>query len=107
MVAAGTDVDADLARSSAVKRSEDLVVHCHEAAEDPTRRIELEREPALGEVHLHARRAGIQGSPDIRFGFVDQISEEGIAGVPGYLLRRIQQAQGEAEITACLIGRCV
>src|SRR5271156_7137668 len=79
-----------LGRSEAVQ---DLVVQIDEAAEETARRVELEREPALGEINLDIGCAGFESSTDIGFGFVDEISEEGFPRVAGYLRCRIQEAQ--------------
>ena len=69
------------------------VVQGDELIEDAAARVQLQRQAALGEVHLHHVSAGLQTAADIGFRRVRQVIEEFLARVGGQAVRRVQQAQ--------------
>ena len=93
VIAAGADVDADLAALVGGEAVEDLVVEGDEAAQEVGGGIELEGEAGFGEVDLNGGCAGVERAADVGFGFVDQVGEEGFARVAGDLGCGIEEAE--------------
>jgi hypothetical protein len=56
-------------------------------------RVQLERQPALGEAQLHGGGTGVQALPDVGLGLVGQVGEERLPRVAVDPVGRVQQAQ--------------
>ena len=79
LVASGAAVNADPLLLFGRETTEDGVVQVEELAEQPARRVELQRQSRLREVDLHAVGAVFERSPDVGLGLVDEIGEELLA----------------------------
>jgi hypothetical protein len=64
-----------------------------ELVEYPAGRVELERQPALGEVQLHRVRTRVEAAADVRLRRVRQVLEEPLPRVAVDPVGRVQQAQ--------------
>ena len=73
---------------------EDAVVERHEVPEKPARRIELAREPALGEVDLDLVGAGVERRADVLLTLADEVVQERVPGVALDPVLRVQEAEG-------------
>ena len=70
------------------------IVQVDEPVQQLARWIDLDGEPPLREVDLHAVGALPQAVPDFRLVLAQEVFDELLAGVPGDLLGRVHQAQG-------------
>ena len=71
MIAAGADVDTDLAALVGGEAVEDLVVESDEVAQEVGGGVEFEGEAGFGEVDLNGGCDGVERAADVGFGFVD------------------------------------
>lgn len=71
MIAAGADVNADLAALVRSEAVEDLIVECDEVAQEVGGGVEFEREAGFSEVDLNGGCAGVERAANVGFGFVD------------------------------------
>src|SRR5213082_1285370 len=104
LVPAGTGMDADAAALLRGEASQHAVVQVHERLEHPLRGIELDREPALGEVDLDDVRARRQAAPDVRLRLAHEVLEERVARVSADAVLGIEQAQGRGRNHRLLDG---
>ena len=93
-VAARARVHADARRSAAENRESARLLRSMKRWSSSPDGIDLDREPALGEVDLHAVRALPQAGANFGLVLAQQIGDELLAGVAGNRLRRVHQAQG-------------
>ena len=70
-----------------------LVVQIDERTQQLPGRVELDGEPALGEVDLHAVRAAVQGAADVGGRLVHQVCQERLPRVAVDAAGRVDQAQ--------------
>ncbi len=93
LVAARAGVHADAGPFGRAEALQHLVVEGDEVVEQAPARVELERQPAFGEVELYDVGAGVQAAADVRLGLGGQVVQEGFAGVVGDAVGWVEQAQ--------------
>ena len=93
-VAARAGVDAEASPLFGGEPRQGQVVEVDEVGEQLAGRVDLDRQPALGEVDLHAVRALAQAGADLGLVLPEQVVDELVAGVAGDLVGRVHEAQG-------------
>ena len=84
------------------KTLEDAVVEGHEVVQETLGRIELDRQPPLREIDLHAVGASLQAPPDVLLGLAHQVVGRPDAGAATGVLRR---AGGDLQAAELLAGQ--
>ncbi len=82
-IAAGTRVDPDAHTLLSAERLEHAVVQVDERPQKPPGRVELDGEPPLREVDLHAVGTHVQRAADVEAGFPYEVVHELLPRVPG------------------------
>lgn len=93
LVAAWAGVYADALPFVGCELGEYLVVEVDERAQQLLGRVELDREPALGEVDLHVVRTTVQGAADVGGRLANEVGEECLFGVVVQAVLGVEQAQ--------------
>ena len=93
-VAAGAGVHADALAVLGGEPRQGQVVQVDEAVQQVAGRVDLDRQPPLGEVDLHLVRALPQAVADLGLVLAQQVVDELLAGVAGDLVGRVHEAQG-------------
>src|ERR1700678_3108760 len=84
---------SDLSALLRGKAPEHLIIQIDELAEQPARRIELQRKARFREVDLDHCRACLKRASDICLRFINQVGEKSILRVVRNPGRRIEKAQ--------------
>ncbi len=93
VVAAGARVHADPLALLGREAVEHAVVQVDEAPQQAARRVELQRQPRLGEVDLDVVGARVEAAADVGLRLVDQIRDERVPRVAVDPVGGIEQAQ--------------